>query len=119
MNPMAGEIESERDDPAAVAASTYGALAELFRKSPWELGGLELDGRALTDTEPAASWLRTAAMIVLMARLGDWAEVWGTGGSSGVLEIELPAATATLAHRHPRLRRLPPERIVIQARTGG
>jgi len=119
MNAVAGEIESERDDPAAVVASTYGAVEGLFEESPWELGPLELDGRALTDTEPAASWLRTAAMLVLLARLGDWEEMWNMGGSSGVLEIDLPAATATLAHRHARLRRLPPERIVLHAREGG
>jgi hypothetical protein len=119
MNAMAGEIESERDDPAAVVASTYGAVQGLFEESPWELVQLELDGRVLPDTEPAACWLRTAAMLVLLARLGDRAEVWGTGGSSGVLELDLPATTATLAHRHPRLRRLPSVRVVIQAHEGG
>ena len=119
MNAVAGEIESERDDPAAVVASTYGAVQGLFEESPWQLVRVELDGRVLTDTEPAASSLRTAAMLVLLARLGDWAEVWGMSGSSGVLQIDLPAGTATLAHRHPELQRLPPERIVIRARDGG
>ena len=117
MNAAAGEIESARDDPAEVVASTSRAVEELFEESPWDLSRLELDGE-VADTEPAASWLRTAAMLVLLARLGDWEEMWSSSGSSGVLELDLPDATATLVHRHPRLRRLPPERIVIRARDG-
>ena len=119
MNAVAGEIESEKEDPAAVVASTYGAVQALFEESPWQLVRLELDGRVLADTEPAVSWLQTAATLVLLARLGDWEEAWGTSGSSGVLQIDLAASTATLAHRYPKLRRLPPERIVFQARDGG
>ena len=119
LDAASAEIETGSQEPADVAASVTGAVEALFDRSPWQLDALELDGRGVTDGDAEATPLREAGMLVLLARLGDWDELWSMSGSSGVLEIDLRGATAAIAHRHPTWRSLPAERVILRPRDHG